>query len=181
MRRTLAWLTCLQACSFASGCYTVAISTVHPVPKQQVPIRAALRLPPETRNYQYSIRSWTTGIANRWTVMVGDAVVKYSDAYMPALFQEGEDATVRIDVLGFQVQEFRAIADLRFTVGKDGDVWFSRVYNGQGQSRAGAAFWGGVFAMKAVISSSIHEAMRSIFDQFAADVRAGYKDWPPAR
>jgi len=146
-----------------SGCYTVAITPVQKRPEDFIPVKARIEIPERTRNYTISFRSWAAGVANRWKVMVGDAVVRYSDAYVPSLFPAGDDVRVLIEVVDFKVRDFRSIADMKFTVSKQGKNLFSKAYHSEGTSRAGAAVWGGVFAMKGVVSSTMHEVFKDIF------------------
>lgn len=140
-----------------------------------MPVSATIDIPDSAANYTYSFRSGTAGVANRWKVLVGDAVVKYTEAYLPSVFPKGDDVTVRIDVLNYELRGFRAITDLRVDVLQNEETLFSNTYHGEGQSRAAGAFWGGVFAMKGVVSSTTHEALRSIYEDMVEDIRKQFK------
>lgn len=162
---------------FSYGCYTVKITPVAKQPEKFLPVKATIIIPPETKNYTYKFRSWAAGIGNRWKVLVGDAVCQYSDAYLPSLFPQGNDLNLTLIINNYKVSRFRSIIDLNFKIDKSGKVVFDKTYHGDGTSKSGAVIWGGVFAMKGVVSSTLHEILKEIFEQFVADARAQYSSW----
>ena len=174
--KRIAFLPLAFATLLTMGCYTVAITPVRSIPKDQVPVSATIAIPDSAANYTYSFRCWTAGIANRWKVLVGDAIVKYTEAYLPSVFPRGDDVTVQIYVLDYKVKGFRVITDLRVNVLHNEKTLFSKAYHGEGESRAAAAFWGGVFAMKGVVSSSTHEAFRIIYDNMVNDLQERFEN-----
>ena len=175
MRYGRAWLqaACAAMLLLTSGCYHVRLEQPASVATgDRIPVGARPLLPDETRRRVYVVRSGMAGIANSWTIEVGDAVTKYADAYLTHAFDPGDALTIRIDVVAFEVQGFAATTDLKFTVtDRAQQAVFQRDYRGVGKGRATGVVWGGAFAMKAAMRQTTDEALRSCFDQFLIDAR----------
>jgi hypothetical protein len=163
-----------------TGCYTVQL----PPPDAHlagdpIPVRAAVSVPPETADRTYEVRSGLAGVANRWTVDSGDAVANYAAAYLPQAVEPGDEATVQVDLVDFEVSDLGAKPDLRFTVtNRDQVSVFQETYACDAKGHFGQVFWGGAFAMKSALRKTTDKALRSCFEQFIVDARGQYPSWP---
>jgi Short C-terminal domain len=109
------------------------------------------------------------GVANTWTIDVGSALAQYADAYISAAFPKGSDAVIRIDLEKFDVHDFEAHCDVRFTMTREGSPALQKTYHGEGFGYAAQVVWGGPFAMKSSMRQTTDEALRSAFQQFLKD------------
>jgi hypothetical protein len=163
-----------------AGCYHVALTPPAPVAPEAPLLPAHIEIPPATAQATYTLRSGLAGIANRWTIQIGRAVVDYAHAYLPNAFPPGGPATVTVDLTYFEVYNFAAHADLHFMVAAPDGVLFERTYTCVGQGHAGAVVAAGAFAMKAAMRETTDEALRSCFAQFLADARPLAPSWATA-
>jgi hypothetical protein len=157
--------------ALSMGCYTVQLPAIPEVAGRATTRTATTDIPIGSATYVYDVRSFVSGIGNRWRIEVGDALVKYANAYLRPIFPEGDDLRIQITVEGFDVRHFQAHIDSRFTVFRGTDVVFNKKYHAQGIGYYARTFWGGAFAMKSSMRKTTDEALRSLFEQFLADIQ----------
>jgi hypothetical protein len=138
---------------------------------------AHIVIPPETAQAQYDVRSGMAGVANRWTIAIGPAIVDYANAYLPSAFPTGDAATVRVDLEHFDVHDFEAHVALRFAVLTPKGTLFQQTYTEAGKGYAARVVWGGAFAMKSSMRKTTDEALRACFEHFLADARGLAPGW----
>lgn len=141
-----------------------------------MPLTASIEIPPETASYTYDVRSIAAGGANRFRIMVGEALTQYAEAYLRPAFPAGDDLKIGITIESFSVHDFEAHIDARFAVSRDGQVVFNEKYEANGTGYFAQTAWGGVFAMKPSMRKTTNEALRSLFEQFLDDVHASADD-----
>lgn len=173
MRRIGLALLC-STTFLTAGCYTVNLHPIPPVAGSELRLTAQLEFPPETAGYTHVVRSAAAGIGNRFTILVGETLVQYGGAYLRPVFPEGNDATIRIEIESFDVRSFEARIRARFTVTQDGGETFAKSYDAAGKGHFAQTVWGGAFAMKSSMRKTTDEALRSLYEQFLADVRPRY-------
>ncbi len=160
-----------------AGCYHVALTPPVPMVRETALLPARIEVPPTTAQTTYTFRSGLAGLANRWTIQVGQAVTDYAHAYLRDAFPPGDPATLTVDLTYFEVYNFAAHADLHFAVAAPNTVLFERTYTCVGQGHAGEVVSAGAFAMKAAMRQTTDEALRSCFAQFLADARTLAPTW----
>ena len=127
------------------------------------------------------LKSGTAGAANRWRILVGEALVRYAEAYLKPVFSEGDDVSISISIEHFHVHDFEAHIVGRFVVRRDGLPVFEEGYRAHGRGYFARTFWGGAFGMKSSMRETTDEALRSLFEQFLGDVSRRHAGWldPP--
>jgi hypothetical protein len=138
---------------------------------------ARIDIPPDTATAVHRVTSAMAGGANRWEIGVGDAITAYADAYLPAAFPPGGDATVRIDLVRFDVHDFEAHVDMRFAVLRPDGTLFQQTYGCAGKGYAARVVWGGAFAMQSSMRRTTDEALRQCFEHFLDDARRVAPEW----
>jgi hypothetical protein len=157
--------------ALSMGCYTVQLKPIPEVAGRPLGETATIDVPGESASYVYDVRSFAAGVGNRWRIEVGDALVKYAEAYLRPVFPEGDDLRIHITVEGFDVRGFESHIEGRFTVSRGSEIVFNEKYHGQGVGHFAQTAWGGAFAMKSSMRKTTDEALRSLFEQFLADVQ----------
>jgi hypothetical protein len=170
---------------FGSGCYTswlVRDPSVHLEPGapqflDSIPARACIEVTPRSASYTYRVDSRAAGRSKPQTIYLGEALVRYSDAYLRPAFDKGEELVITIHVIDFLVKNFEARLGLRFEVMKEADLVFSKEYRGKGRGHfAPVAFGGGVF-MRSSMQRTTDEALRQVFLDFHADATELHASW----
>ena len=77
-------------CLALEGCYTVRLNPIPEVIANSVPVPASLDISAETAAFTYDVRSGAAGVANRWRILVGEALVQYADAYLRPVFPQAK-------------------------------------------------------------------------------------------
>lgn len=192
MKRTIklfGWIGLLL--SLTSGCaYNVAFKEIDTYQYETtIPLKTALYMNETLKGKMYSGRAWSSGIANRWDVPVGDAVHKYAVAYLTkgfASFSEIDslkektayDLLVKVDEINYYMEGQAAHCDLTFVIeNSSGKVVFRKTYHADGPSGYGRVFAAGAFAQKSAIRQSTHVVMENIFKNFMDDVRTNFNSW----
>lgn len=164
--------------SWAACTHSVSVSpeTPRPTPLEaRIPVAITISIPARTATHVHSVRSIAAGSAHRWDIEVGKAIAEYANAYLLSAFPPGRDAVIQLDLENFDVHDFEAHCNLRFTVIRDGRRIFQRTYHGEGVGYAARVMWGGAMAMDSSMRRTTDEALRSLFEQFLADARASVR------
>ena len=162
----------------SAGCtYNVVLENHPPVANLELPVSANIVISDPTSTYFYDVSSATAGYANTFRIEVGRALVQYADAFLSPLFKPGNDLTIEVIILGFEVRDFEAHINVRFTVTNDQEILLDKGYQASGQGYYARTFWGGAFAMRSSMRNTTREALTSIFNQFRSDAEADYSDW----
>jgi hypothetical protein len=159
------------------GCYTVRLNPIPAVEASPLPISSTLEISEETAAFTYDVRSLAAGGGNRWRIMVGEALVQYAEAYLRPVFPQGGDISISVSIESFDVHDFEAHINARFTVSGEGESLFDKRYHANGKGYFARTVWGGAFAMKSSMRNTTNEALRSLFEQFLSDVDASYAGW----
>jgi hypothetical protein len=175
--------------TLGSGCYTswlVRDPTVHlepggPQSLDSIPARARIQVTPHGASYTYEVKSRAAGSLKPHTIYLGEALVRYSEAYLQSAFEEGDDLVITIHVADFDVEDFGARLVLRFEVMNEAHLVFTREYQGKGLGYfAPVAFGGGAF-MKSSMRKTTDEALRRVLLDFLADARRLHPSWQRER
>jgi len=111
--------------ALSMGCYTVQLKPIPEVAGRPLGETATIDVPGESASYVYDVRSFAAGVGNRWRIEVGDALVKYAEAYLRPVFPEGDDLRIHITVEGFDVRGFETHIEGRFTVSRGSEIVFN--------------------------------------------------------
>lgn len=175
----------------ASGCaYNVAFKAPDAYHYETtIPLKAGFSMDRRLKDLVYSGRAFSSGIANRWDVPIGDIVYTYAIAYLQNGFAGfGEIATVtdkptydvlvKINAINYYMEGQAAHCDLNFVVESlTGKQVFSKKYHADGPSGFGRVIAAGAFAQKSAIRQSTHVVLENIFKDFMADVRTNSNTW----
>jgi hypothetical protein len=175
--RVLACLLLSVAPLMLGGCYTVKLNPIPVVEASPLPISAAVEISEETSALTYDVNSFAAGAANRWRILVGEALVQYAEAYLRPVFPQGDDVSISVSIQSFDVHDFEAHIDAQFTVSREGEILFEKRYHTYGKGYFAQTVWGGAFAMKSSMRKTTDEALRSLFERFLSDVGASYTGW----
>lgn len=185
------WGGIILSLLFFSGCaYNVAFKTPDTYQYQAtVPLKAGFSMDKSLKDMVYSGRAFSSGIANRWDVPVGDIVHSYAIAYLKNGFAGfGEIATVadkstydviiKINDINYFMEGQAAHCDLNFVVeNATGKQVFSKKYHVDGPSGYGRVIAAGAFAQKSAIRQSTHVVLENIFTDFMNDVHTSFTNW----
>jgi hypothetical protein len=185
--RRLGWTALLigVVSAVGSGCYTswlVRDPSVHlePRPPQSldaIPASARIELTPRSASYTYEVESRAAGRSKPHTIYLGEALVRYSEAYLRPAFDEGDDLVITIHLVDFLVENFEARLGLRFEVMNQADPVFTKEYRGKGRGHfAPVAFGGGAF-MRSSMQRTTDEALRQVLLDFHDDARELHPSW----
>ncbi len=164
-------------CTVLGGCHHVVLDPIPPVSTERLPVSAQFEIDPFSASYTFSMRSFAAGIANKWTIHVGDALTQYAQSYLNEAFAPGNGLAIAVKIENFDVEDFSARATLRFIVRRDAEERFNKVYLGVGKSYFGRTAMTGVFGMNGSMSKTTDEALRSVFEQFLVDARSRAAQW----
>lgn len=178
-------------CLFASGCaYNVAFKMPDSYHYETtIPLKAGFYMDKTLRDKIYSGRAFSSGIANRWDVPIGDAVHMYAISYLQngfAGFNEIEtltdkptyDVLVKIHDINYYIEGQAAHCDLAFVIeNSSGKQVFDKSYHADGPSGYGRVIAVGAFAQKSAIRQSTHVVLENIFKDFMNDVRTNFNNW----
>jgi len=163
---------------FSTSCYTVNLAPISAVPAEPLPVSARIEIPAQSAQFTYDVHSAAAGAANRFRILVGEALVQYADAYLLPVFPDGDEVSIRITIEGFDVHDFEAHIDARFSIAQEEEtLLFDKKYHASGIGHFAQTALGGVFAMKSSMRKTTDEALRSLFEQFLADVTVQYGGW----
>src|SRR5438034_3304062 len=95
----------------------VRLDPITPVATDRLPVAVHVEVPPSTANATPDVYSYQGGGC---TIEVGRAIVQYADAYLGSAFQPGNDVTVRVELDSFEVRNFEARMDMRYTIARGG-------------------------------------------------------------
>jgi hypothetical protein len=156
-----------------------------------VPTMAIFHIDKDLRDKMYSGRAWSSGIAQRWDVPVGNIVHQYAGPYLKsgfASFSEIDnlaatpdpdyDILIRLTDIDYYMEGQAAHCDLTFVIEDfTGKQIFTKKYHADGPSGFGRVFAAGAFAQKSAIRQSTHMVMENIYKNFLSDVQANYSSW----
>lgn len=177
--------------SLASGCaYHVAFKMPDSYQYETtIPLQAAFYMNETLKGKMYHGRAWSSGIANRWDVPIGDAVHKYAISYLPGGFasfseinsldeETPYDLLVKVDDINYYMKGQAAHCDLTFVIeNSSGGEVFSKKYHADGPSGYGRVFAAGAWAQKSAIRQSTHVVMENIFKELMDDILLNYNGW----
>ena len=132
---------------------------------------------PSTANATPDVYSYQGGGC---TIEVGRAIVQYADAYLGSAFQPGNDVTVRVELDSFEVRNFEARMDMRYTIARGGQQVSQKTYHCAGRGYAARVVWAGAFAMESAMRKTTDEALRTCFTRFLEDAKREHPGWVPA-
>jgi len=161
------------------GCqHIVALPEIKPIEGDTIPVSARVEIPAESANRVHKVRrSFAAGLASRWTIEVGDALVRYAQAYLTPVFPAGDDVVIEISIDRFGIAIFRAVLDARISVTRDGRAVFDKQLRIASKRDRYVAQMGRAQSMDSTLRDTTDEALRSLFEQFLEDARRSYPSW----
>lgn len=167
------------------GCHTVtfdppapasglaAVRTVEPI---------TFVIPPEVAAQEYSMRSAMTGIANKWTVPIGDVLGQYTASLLAPRFEGAQVSTadpgsgrvITLSIADYSIDSmshaaYLAIrADSRSARGAE-----TREFGASSEAYMKRTMMGGAMAAKSAIRGSTDDAMRAALQDVALWVASG--------
>jgi len=177
--------------SLTSGCaYHVAFKMPDSYQYETtIPLQAAFYMNETLKGEMYHGKAWSSGIANRWDVPIGDAVNKYAVSYLPGGFASFSEINsldekapyellIKVDDINYYMEGQASHCDLTFVIkNSPGNEVFRKKYHADGPSGYGRVFVAGAFAQKSAIRQSTHVVMENIFKELMHDIRTNYKGW----
>jgi hypothetical protein len=160
------------------GCqHTVTLPDIEPIKGDPIPVTARVEIPPESADRVHKVRSFAAGITSSWTIEVGDALVRYADAFLTPVFPKGDDVVIEISIDRFDIAMFRAILEARISVTRDGRGVFDKHHRIANKRDRRAAQMNRAQSMDSALMSTTDEALRSLFEQFLEEARLAYPSW----
>jgi hypothetical protein len=143
----------------------------------------------DTLNKTVSIRSFATGIANRWDAQPGMMLKQIADVEFPQMFRDyrvvGADndpkrdeaaLTLLLTVPQYTFDNFHATVTVRaIASGPDRRQLFDKTYTEQGAGQGGKMFGLGAFGMKSAVRQSSFDAYKKIFTALRSDITDSLK------
>jgi len=154
-----------------------------------VPLKAAFYMSQDLKSKMYSVRAFSSGIANRWDVPVGKVTSLYALSNLKrgfAGFKEvdsdndfkGSDILIKITDIKYYMKGQAAHSTVTIVVmGSSGNQVFKKSYKAEGPSGYGRVFAGGAFGQKSAIRQSSDAAFNTIFTRYMDDVSSHYREW----
>jgi hypothetical protein len=171
-------LASLVVCATFGACHQVVLDPIPPVSAPPLARSGRYEIDPASTYFEYSLRSFAAGIANKWIIHVGEGLMNYAHSYLGPALPAGTDMTIMLAIDQFEVDDHRARLNLRAIV-RTGDVErLNRVYTATGNSYFKRTAVTGVFGMAESMRKTTDEAMRGALEQFLADLRAQMNSWP---
>lgn len=137
-------------------------------------------LPASSRSFSYSFRAFSTGVANKWVVDIGQMLDdQLQSADVQTAFNGLEKVTVpngvRTGLLQFELQrytfdDFSANVAMKITYYNAGQTLLSRDYAAVGRSQGGKMLLAGAFGQKNAIQQSTKIALDQILAQLIVDL-----------
>lgn len=132
-----------------------------------------------SRNHSKEIRSFTTGIANKWTINFGPIMdttltsKPYVNSFgvMEKLDEKKLEDTMLINLLEYDFRDHRAVLEFEIKIYKNKKLKFEKTYKAMGKSQGGKMFWAGPAGMKNAIQQSTMMAMNEIFGKFSNEYK----------
>lgn len=151
----------------------------HPSSLSKINIPVSYSIDPNTQNMVYSFRCFSTGIANKWIIKVGDMLKDYLEIKGPQIFKEfvpyNKDSSIPIHIdfaiTNYAFKGFQAYVGMKITVYKNNQLLFAKNYNAIGVREGGKIFWGGAYAQRYAVHQSSQSAFDSIMTQFLNDLK----------
>jgi hypothetical protein len=143
---------------------------------------SAYYLTPGTADLSYEFRAFSTGVANKWVVDIGemlDDTLQSSDvqAAFNGLRKTADPAATTGGLLTFALQtysfnDFSAQVSMRVSLQSAGRERLSKVYESSGKSQMGKMMLAGAFGQKNAVQQSTKAALDDILRQLIADINA---------
>ena len=132
-----------------------------------------------SRKHSRDIKSFTTGIGNKWTIKFGPimdttlASKPYVAAFgsMKKLNDKNLKDTMLINLLEYDFRDHRAVLEFEIKVYKNKKLKFEKTYKAMGKSQGGKMFWAGAAGMKNAIQQSTMMAMNETFSKFSKEYK----------
>ncbi len=152
----------------------------HPSSLPKEDIAVSYSIDPATLHKVYSFRCFSTGIANRWIINVGDMLRDYLELKGPQIFKEfvpykegcSIPLHIKFAVTNYAFKNFKTLVSMNITVYKNNQLLFSKNYSASGRSEGGKIFWGGAYAQRYAVHQSTQYAFDSIMRRFIQDLNA---------
>lgn len=158
----------------------------HPTALEKINQRVGYTIDEGTKNLVYEFRSFTTGIANKWVINVGEMLQSYLDTIVKNAFEElnsvGDTSSkdypivINFRINSYKFEDFQAKVGMKISTFKQGTILFEKSYYAEGKEQAGKMFWGGVFAQRHSVHQSTQLAFDSIITNFLSDFKTYVKD-----
>jgi hypothetical protein len=163
-----------------AACHTIEL----PRPDVRVarrPIAATWTVDPASAALEVALHRHEAGLANRFTVRVGESFTAYAEAFLGAALEPGDDLVVRASIERFDVADGVARLDTRFVVGSaDGAVRMDERYEVEGPARRPSpvdAEFGRTAPVVKEVERSLHGALVLTFRAFLADLDEQRESW----
>jgi hypothetical protein len=143
----------------------------------------------ETLNKTVSIRSFMTGIANRWDIQPGIMLKQIANIEFPQMFknyqvvsgdkdpkQDEAGLTLHLTIPAYTFADFRATVTVRAVAyGPGNQRLFDKEYTELGATQGEKMFGLGAFGMKSAVRQSSFNAYKKIFTDLRSDITDSLK------
>jgi len=155
----------------------------------KIPLKAHFYMEKSLRDKMYSSRAFSSGIANRWDVPIGETTYTYAISYLKSAFEtfeeidtpnpkDGYNILIEVTDINYSMKGQAAHCDLNFVlVNQDGKEVWNKQYNQDGPSGFGRVLAVGAFGQKSAIRQSTHVVLENIFKNLVRDIENKYQDW----
>lgn len=150
--------------TFLTSCIHISLNNLPPKPGDTLLLKGNLNIPDSTANYLHTFRSFSTGLAYRYTVDVGEALVTYANYYIDT--EESDTGNIlEITIEHFVIQNAVANLTTKFVItDKYERVIFEETYITNGQKHIMS--WG----INSLLRKTTDDALSSAFEQFSLDI-----------
>ena len=169
-----------------TGCHSVSFHELaYQIPTQTYDVPVTVVINQNTLDQKVSVRSFMTGIGNRWDIKPGDMLQQIADvefhqmfnghrivADLPSKSDHSQGLVVQMSVESYQFENFHASVNIGvkvFTDTKKPSV-LDKSYHGNGSEQGGKMFGLGAFGMKSAVRQSSLIAYKEVFTSLRADL-----------
>lgn len=169
-----------------SGCaHPIAFQDLHySVPVNKHDVAVVVVIDKSTLDNVVSIRSFTTGIAQRWDAHPGEMLKQIADIEFPQMFNKyqqensfivppwkDETFYLVLTIPDYQFKNFHAYFTVKLEVyNEEKSLLLEKTYKEEGVSQGSKMFWAGAFGMKSAVRQSSLDALKKIFNQIRPDL-----------
>ncbi|WP_353220801.1 hypothetical protein [Salinisphaera sp. S4-8] len=143
---------------------------------------SAYYLPPRTAALSYEFRAFSTGVANKWVVDIGemlddtlqsrDVQTAFNGLRKVADANAASDGLLTFALQTYSFNDFAAQISMHVTLQAGGRERLSKVYESSGKSQMGKMMLAGAFGQKNAVQQSTKAALDDILRQLINDINA---------
>ena len=146
-----------------------------------IPVATSYNISSSSYQQKSDVRSFETGVANKWQLNGGDALSNYmqsadAKSHFKSL-RSGSNGQVNLamSVTKYTFAEHYATVGIKVTAYQNGKQILSKSYSGTGTSKTTQMWLAGPFGMKSAIKESTNTAMNNALNGLYSDLHRAVK------